>query len=92
MRSVWSRVSAGWTAVVTPSQNMPASSTALFTWALGTSGAKSMGRSALVPWMVNGGRPSSESIAAPIRSSGWMMRRIGRRLSEESPVMVELNG
>ena len=36
MRSVWSRVSAGWMTVVLPSANMPASRTALFTWALAT--------------------------------------------------------
>ena len=36
MRSVWSRVSAGWMTVVVPSAKSPASSTALFTWALAT--------------------------------------------------------
>ena len=40
----------------------------------------------------DGGRPSWPSTTAPIRSSGTMMRRIGRRLSEASPVSVVLNG
>ena len=38
-RSVWSRVMAGWCTEVRPSASIPASSTALFTWAL------AMGRS-----------------------------------------------
>ena len=36
MRSVWSRVTAGSTTVVSPSAYSPASSTADFTWALAT--------------------------------------------------------
>ena len=36
MRSVWSRVVAGWMTVVVPLANMPARSTALFTCALAT--------------------------------------------------------
>ncbi len=42
--------------------------------------------------MVSGGRPSAEAMRAPMRSSGTMMRRIGRRCSESSPVIVARKG
>ena len=42
--------------------------------------------------MVSGGRPSVGWMVAPIPVSGSMTRRIGRRLSEASPVMTVRNG
>ena len=41
------------------------------------------------PWIVSGGRPSSDSMRAPIRPRGSITRRIGRRESESSPVRVD---
>ena len=42
---------------------------------------------ATAPSIVSGGRPSSDVMRAPMRSSGTMMRRIGRRRSDSSPVI-----
>ena len=41
--------------------------------------------------MASGGRPPSDSIRAPIRSSGSMTLRIGRRDSDSSPVNADGN-
>ena len=63
------------------------------TCALGTSGAKSIAvEGGRARESMSGGRPSSDSMRAPMRSSGTMMRRIGRRCSESSPVIVVANG
>ena len=65
--------------------------TALLTWALGTVGMKSIGwRSP--PWIVSGGRPSSDSKRAPIRVSGSITRCIGRFDSDRSPLIVDSIG
>ena len=42
--------------------------------------------------MVSGGRPSTDSMRAPRRVSGSMMRRIGRRESDGSPPTTVRNG
>ena len=44
------------------------------------------------PSMVSGGRPPAASIRAPMRVSGSMTRRIGRRCSESSPPITLRNG
>ncbi len=44
------------------------------------------------PRTVIGSRPPSDSNRAPIRLSGSMTRRIGRRRSESSPVSVDVKG
>ena len=49
-------------------------------------------RAARVPWIVSGGWPSVASMRAPIRSSGSITRRIGRRDSDASPISVAVNG
>ena len=77
---------------VTPFPWSPASTTALLTWALGTSVSKSMAVGAARPSIVNGGRPSVEAIRAPIRSSGTMTRFMGRRDNDSSPAIVDANG
>ena len=75
-----------------PSACRPASSTPLLTCALGTSGsirdAVQRGRRRR---SAAAGRRRTRS-AAPIRVSGSMTRRIGRRVSEASPVMTVRNG
>ena len=77
---------------VSPAACNPASSTADLTWALGVSGENWMpDRSP--PRMVTGGRsPGPAVTAAPIWVSGPMIRRIGRRDSEASPIKVDKNG
>jgi hypothetical protein len=42
--------------------------------------------------MVSGGRPPAASIAATMRVSGSMTRRIGRRESDASPPMTVVKG
>ncbi len=76
---------------VRPLACRPASSTALFTCALGVASAQSMPASD-APAMVRGGRPSMESMRAPMRARGSITWRIGRRQSDASPVMVVVNG
>ena len=90
-RSVWSRVQAGSVTDVVPSVWRPARMTALFTWALGTFGLNTMGWS-VVPCTVSGAWPSTASMRAPISPSGSMTRRMGRRESDSSPIMVAVKG
>ena len=79
---------------MTPSACSPASRTALFTWALGTSGAMRRSRAGARRGRRGAGGRRSASMRAPIRSSGSMTRRIGRPDSEASPtrVAVETDG
>ncbi len=77
--------------LVTPSACSPASRTALFTCALGVVGRCAIACS-FAPCTINGACPSVASIRAPIRSSGSITRRIGRRDSEASPTKVVENG
>ena len=61
------------------------------TCALGTGGVKSM-PSRREPAMVSGGRSPSPVTRAPMRERGSMIRRMGRRRSDPSPVMTLVNG
>ena len=88
-RSVWSRVGAGSTTVVSPSANRPASSSADLTWALATLQAVLDAVQGRQPARSTSGAnrpPSRPSIAAPARRSGSTMRAIGRRRSDASPL------
>jgi hypothetical protein len=91
-RSVWSRVAARSTTVDVPAAIKPAKSTADLTWALGTSGSTVI-PVRRPPRTVSGGRsPGAASMVAPMRMSGAMTRRIGRRDNEASPTSVVVNG
>ncbi len=76
---------------VRPLACSPASRTALFTWALGTSGTWEIPCSA-APSIVRGGRPFTAAIDAPMRVNGSMTRRIGRLERDASPPSTVLNG
>ena len=87
IRSVWSRVGSGSWTVVTPRACKPASRIALLIWALGTSGVHGIAaRSA--PSISIGARPSCDTMRAPIAVRGSITRRMGRRDSDASPVIV----
>ena len=90
-RSVWSRVACRSLTVVSPVAWSPASSIAVLTCALATGGVKSMPRNA-APRMAIGGRSSSPLRLAPMSDSGSMIRRIGRRRKDRSPVTILSNG
>ena len=83
---MWSRVGTRSTTVVGPSAAYsPASTTHDFTCALATGGSYRIGRSPLAS-IASGSRPPSVSTLAPIRISGSAIRRMGRELSDSSPM------
>ena len=70
-----------------------ASSSADFTWADATCSRCSIGKGVRAPLSVTGSRPPSRvSATAPNSASGSSTRRIGRRLSEASPVKTVVIG
>ena len=90
---MWSRESAGSATSVTPAAWRPASSRAVFTWALATA---SSWRIAMrpPPRMASGASrpPSRPSMRAPMARSGSTTRAMGRRTTEASPVSTEWKG
>ena len=89
IRSVWSRVGAGSVTRVSPSAYSPASNSADFTWALATVSFRSTAVSPSTGCTCSGGLPSWLSMRAPIRESGSITRRMGRRDRLASPTIRE---
>ena len=89
IRSVWSRDSAGWMTVVSPSAYSPAMRMHDLSWALATGISYSMPLR-LPPLNASGASepPFRPITCAPIISSGSRIRFIGLRRSDESPVIT----